>query len=189
MSAPALAVLLARPILWFSFYAVGGWCWETIYCSIAKQHFVKRGFLFGPLCPIYGVGALLVWLTLSWISSWTVMFFAGALIASAVEYATGWALEQLFHQRWWSYDGWLLNLQGRVCLVSALVFGAFTLLVNLGLQPFVISLCDQLTASQQILVASIISALMLIDFTASTLRHGLEAGNRRALYLLRALRR
>jgi uncharacterized membrane protein len=189
MSNALAAVTVARPFLWISLYAIGGWCWETIYCSLIAHKLVRRGFLFGPACPIYGAGAMLVWVTLGWIKDWYVMFIAGATIASVMEYATGWILEQLFHQRWWSYESLPLNIHGRICLASALLFGSFTLLVNLGLQPAIITLCDQLSANQQILLATAITIIFCIDLAASIIKHCLEANNERVTRLVQTIRR
>lgn len=95
--------------------SVGGWVWETVYCSIVERRPVRRGFLFGPACPIYGTGAVAVYVLLGHLESPLAVFAAGSVLATAIEYATGRALEKRFGRRWWDYTGWPLNYRGLVC--------------------------------------------------------------------------
>ena len=110
--------------LWFLFYSFLGWVYESILVSVQERRFVNRGFLNGPLCPIYGTGAVLASLLLGGLSGHPVLLFlVSALGASVLEYATSWAMERLFHARWWDYTDFRFNLNGRVCLLGAVVFG------------------------------------------------------------------
>lgn len=106
-------------------YSFLGWCGEMVYCSIGQRKLCeKRGFLNGPLCPIYGHGALLVLLALDGgCSNPLLTFFFGAILTSAVEYVTSWAMEKLFHMRWWDYSRYKFNLGGRICLLNSTLFG------------------------------------------------------------------
>lgn len=150
----ALPLLLAKAIVSFTYYAVGGWVYETVVCSIQERRLAKRGFLYGPCCPIYGVGAISVYVLLRWIPDPLTLFVTGAVVATAIEYATGTVLENVFHKRWWSYDGWFLNIKGRVCLLGALVFGGFTLLVIMLIQPAINAFIDTIAPANLILVAA-----------------------------------
>lgn len=128
---------LERLFLWFIGYSIAGWTYESILVSAASRRWVNRGFLNGPLCPIYGVGAVLAVLLLGGIANPVVVFLAAAGGASVLEYVTSWAMEQLFHARWWDYSRRRFNIQGRVCLLGAVVFGAAGVLIVKVAQPVV----------------------------------------------------
>ena len=102
-------------------------------------------YLNGPYCPIYGTGAVLVLLVLGRIQNPVLLFFAGAVVTCSLEYLTSWLMEKLFHARWWDYSKRKFNIGGRVCLIGAVVFGAFSVVLVLVLHPFVKSLTDRLT--------------------------------------------
>ena len=124
-------------------YSIIGWVYESTICSIGHRKLINRGFLNGPYCPIYGTGTVLVLLVLGRIQNPVLLFFAGALVTCSLEYLTSWLMEKLFHARWWDYSKRKFNIGGRVCLIGAVVFGAFS--VVLVLHPFVKSLTDRLT--------------------------------------------
>lgn len=115
--------------------SVGGWVWETIYCSIVERRPVRRGFLFGPACPIYGTGAIAVYVLLGHLKSPVAVFVAGALLATVIEYSTGSVLEERFGKRWWDYTGWPLNYRGLICPIASAVFGVFSVLVVFVIEP------------------------------------------------------
>ena len=132
--APMLAI--EHLFLWFLLYSFLGWVYETILVSVQERRFVNRGFLNGPLCPIYGVGAVLASLLLDGLSGRpVVLFLASALGASVLEYATSWAMERLFHARWWDYTDFRFNLNGRICLLGAVVFGLGGVVIVRVIQP------------------------------------------------------
>ena len=127
----------AAAFLLLLFYSFLGWCGEMIYCAIGQRKLCeKRGFLNGPLCPIYGHGALLVLLVLGdrWDSP-PATFLVGMVLTSAVEYVTSYAMEKLFHMRWWDYSQRRFQLNGRVCLLNSLLFGLACLVLRYGIQP------------------------------------------------------
>lgn len=126
-------------------YSIIGWVYESTICSIGRRKLINRGFLNGPYCPIYGTGAVLVLLVLGRIQNPVLLFFAGALVTCSLEYLTSWLMEKLFHARWWDYSKRKFNIGGRVCLIGAVVFGAFSVVLVLVLHPFVKSLTDRLT--------------------------------------------
>ena len=101
-------------------YSFLGWCGEMVYCSLAHWRLCeKRGFLNGPLCPIYGHGALLVLLVLrGGCGSPVLTFLLGGLLTTALEYVTSWAMEKLFHMRWWDYSHTASATWGAGCACS-----------------------------------------------------------------------
>ena len=131
--------------LWLMIYSVIGWIYESTICSIGQRKLINRGFLNGPYCPIYGTGAVLVLLVLGRIQNPVLLFFAGAVLTCSLEYLTSWLMEKLFHARWWDYSKRKFNIGGRVCLIGAVVFGAFSVVLILVLHPFIKSLTDRLT--------------------------------------------
>lgn len=123
-------MLVSRYFIEFILFSFVGWIYESLYCTIKGGHWSNRGFLFGPICPIYGFGAMSIRL----ISSLTTLIpgkdiplwqiFLGFAAGSAVlEYVTSWAMEKMFHSRWWDYNDMPLNLNGRICLPASLLFG------------------------------------------------------------------
>ena len=131
--------------LWLMIYSIIGWVYESTICSIGHRKLINRGFLNGPYCPIYGTGAVLVLLVLGRIQNPVLLFFAGAVVTCSLEYLTSWLMEKLFHARWWDYSKRKFNIGGRVCLIGAVVFGAFSVVVVLLMNAFVEGLPDRLT--------------------------------------------
>ena len=111
--------------LWFFvIYAMLGWCLEVVFCSINTGKFVNRGFLNGPVCPIYGFGAVIIILALTPISHNIFLLYAGTvLLTSLLELVTGWALRKLFKTSWWDYSDQPFNIGGYICLKFSLAWG------------------------------------------------------------------
>lgn len=121
---PMFGSTLYHLLFFFFIYSFVGWCLEEAFVAADTGQIVNRGFLNGPVCPIYGCGALLVILLLSKVSdNLMLLFFASVLLTSALELAGGFALEKLFHTRWWDYSSMPLNLWGYVCLKFSLLWG------------------------------------------------------------------
>jgi len=119
-------------------YGFLGWLMESTYVSLKSHHWVNRGFLKGPICPIYGVGALLILLILQPLAfSWPLVFWGGLLLCSSLEYVTGLGMEKLFGNRWWDYSDNRWNLHGRICLSVSLAWGALSLFLVYSLAPVV----------------------------------------------------
>lgn len=135
---------LSKLFVWFIVYSFMGWVYESIFCTIKNRQWENRGFLHGPIVPIYGVGALLASIVFSSLpveslqqaSSLTIFLicFLGSIV---LEYFTSWALEKLFHAYWWDYSNVPLNIHGRVCLFASIGFGVAGILVVRVLFPFV----------------------------------------------------
>lgn len=156
-------MLVHKYILWFMLYSIVGWIYETILCSVQEKRFVNRGFLNGPYCSIYGVGALFDILLLSWIVSPVALFFMGAFINCTIEYVTSWLLEKLFHARWWDYSGEKFNINGRVFLLGAIIFGLFAVLLIKFIHPFVSMQTDKIPDEVLAWAALVMSTMFLFD--------------------------
>ena len=124
-------------LFWLYFlYSFLGWCAEVALAAIARKKFINRGFVTGPLCPIYGAGAVAFAIFLPELTTSPVFLFLGSMIlASGIEYFTGAALEKIFHKRWWDYSNHRFHLNGYVCLRYAFIWGIFgTFAMYLGNQ-------------------------------------------------------
>ncbi|NLB27483.1 MAG: putative ABC transporter permease [Clostridiaceae bacterium] len=149
--------------LWFVTYSVLGWIYETTLASIMRKRFVNRGFLNGPYCPIYGGGALLVIALLSDLRHPLLLFLAAVLLTGSLEYLTSWAMEKLFHARWWDYSEKKFNIKGRVYLKGVIVFGAFSLILIRFLHPPVAVLTAGIPVNARIATALVFFSLILAD--------------------------
>jgi Predicted membrane protein len=156
----------------FVFYSIVGYVYETILCSIAQRRFVKRGFLLGPYCPIYGFGALIDILALGWVKNPLLLFFLGGTLACILEYFTSWLLEILFHAKWWDYSRYKFNIRGRICLLGFLVFGLFAVVLNVYIHPFVTAKLALIPLAAHTYLAVFLLVVMLSDTVLTTKRIG-----------------
>lgn len=109
---------------YFLIYSFCGWVLESITKTIAQKKLVNSGFLYGPFCPIYGIGAVAMMLILdSFKGHYIVTFIIGFIIFSIWEYFVGWLLEKLFHTKYWDYSYYKFHIKGRVCLANSLTWG------------------------------------------------------------------
>jgi uncharacterized membrane protein len=120
-----------------------GWIYETILCTVKGGKWENRGFLYGPLCPIYGVGAVAITAIAEAVSTkcaggyaWWQVFLVAFFGSIVLEYTTSWTLEKLFHAYWWDYSYMPLNINGRVCFPYSVCFGGAGLLVVYVIAPF-----------------------------------------------------
>ena len=163
---------LPQMVIIFALISFGGWVYETIYCSVVEGEFTKRGFLFGPTCPIYGIGALAVWLVLGQISNPIIVFFIGAVLATVIEYSTGLFLERRFKKKWWDYSMFKFNLHGRICPQASAVFGAFSVTSVFVLVPTMLNILMIFSKHTVSVVAFIVVTLYFLDTVASLLWNG-----------------
>lgn len=161
-------------------YSVVGWCGEMVYCSIGQRKLCeKRGFLNGPICPIYGHGALVVLIVLrGGCESPAATFLLGALLTSAVEYVTSYAMEKLFHMRWWDYSRYRFQLNGRICLLNSTLFGVASVVLCHGVGPvvsgWVLGLFD---AGAALPLAAVLAVVYAADIVVSV-RSAIQIGQR-----------
>jgi len=126
-------------IIIFFAYGFIGWCWESFLCSSVELNGVyNRGFLLGPYCPIYGIGATISYLALKNIDSNLYVFIFSATLCCIIEYIIGYTLERFFHQRWWDYENYPFQLHRRVCLYGLIIFGGANILIVKHLTPMML---------------------------------------------------
>lgn len=151
--------------IYFFFYSFAGWACECIYCGLPAKKFVNRGFLAGPICPIYGFGAVLViWLLTPVSHNILLLFVLGALLTTLVEYITSWGMEKLFHMTWWDYSNYPYNLNGRVCLKNSTLFGLMSVLLMKFVHPVVSRFISEIPTGRQVFLA----AALLLYLSADT---------------------
>lgn len=171
-------LLAAQAFLWLVFYSFAGWTYESILCSVTEKKLVNRGFLNGPLCPIYGFGALFIIFVLGWGDNNPVsIFLSSAVLACALEYFTSWAMEKLFHARWWDYSQMRFNLNGRICLAGFVLFGLFGLVLLKWIHPWVAANVASLSEPMTWMLTGALLALTASD-AFSTVRHVLRLNER-----------
>ena len=152
-------------LLLFLIYSFLGWCVEVSFVAVTTGRVVNRGFLNGPVCPIYGVGMLGALLLLEPVSgNLVLLFFLGMLLCTLVELIGGWILEKAFHTRWWDYTDKPFNLGGYVCLGFSIMWGfAVTFAVRL-IHPLIFSLVCWLPHLLGWILIGVLYALFLTDF-------------------------
>ncbi|MDO4522372.1 MAG: putative ABC transporter permease [Eubacteriales bacterium] len=162
---------ISRYFVYFVLFSVLGWIYETIYCTIRHGKWENRGFLYGPVCPIYGVGAVAITAIVDspGIASrgyaWWEIFIISFLGSIVLEYVTSWALEKKFHAYWWDYSNMPLNIHGRVCLPCSIGFGVAGLIVVYGVAPLTHRALDPVPPIIMELLSLIFMGIMMMDLT------------------------
>lgn len=155
---------LYQIILLLFTYSFIGWCLEVIYATTKNGKFVNRGFLNGPLCPIYGFGAVIVLLCLQkFLENTVLLFFCSIILTSSLEFLTGLILEKLLHKKWWDYSNERFNLKGYICLRFSFVWGFICVFVLKIINPSIVNLINNLNLTIGYVLITIISILLLID--------------------------
>ncbi len=166
----AFVVASARYIASFFAYSFAGWLFEVIISLFQHHRFVNRGFSFGPVCPIYGVGALLSLWFLAPFNDPLVQFVVGFFAAGVLEFGTSWAMERLFHARWWDYSNIPLNVNGRICLPGLIIFTSLMLCVDLFFQPALEEAFAIVPPEWFVVVTMVMCVVFAVDLTASVIR-------------------
>ena len=154
-------------ILMFFFYSFLGWCMEVVLKYIQLHRFVNRGFYTGPVCPIYGSGAVLITLVVQWLSPLEsavgTTFAISFLLCGALEYFTSLVMEKRFHARWWDYSQKPMNLHGRVWIGNLVLFGLGGVAVVHLMNPVLLESLADFTIMAQEIAAGILVALFAAD--------------------------
>ena len=149
----------------FILFSFIGWISEVIYVGVTSAHkFVNRGFLHGPLCPVYGFGGVVIlMLPPSLYATWIPLFFASMILCTIVEYFVSWLMEKLFHTRWWDYSHYKIQLNGRICLLNSILFGFLGVVVIHFVYPLMIDLLNSLGQKVINVSGMIILAVLSVD--------------------------
>ena len=123
----------------FSFFIYGflGWCSEVAFAAFKQHSFVNRGFLNGPICPIYGIGVTVVVASLQpYVGNLILLYITSTILVTFLEWLTGFLLEKMFHHRWWDYSEMPLNIGGYVCPLFSAIWGVACVLIVKLIYPF-----------------------------------------------------
>ncbi|MCD8249165.1 MAG: hypothetical protein LUC60_04850 [Lachnospiraceae bacterium] len=149
----------------FYFYCVFGWCFESTYVSLKEHRPVNRGFMKGPWLPLYGSGAVLIlWLTLPFQETPTLVFLVGAAGATVLEYVTGIVMLRLFKVRYWDYSNQHFQFQGHICLSSTIVWGFLSLLMVYVVHEPVAGVVLGLPEDVSSVITFVVTVLIVYDF-------------------------
>lgn len=157
--------------IYFIIYSFLGWVMESIVRSICEKKIINTGFLRGPFCPIYGIGATIMFLFLeSFAQQPILLFFISIIILTIWEYAVGVFLEKAFHTKYWDYSDHKINFQGRICLTNSLYWGILGVLFVKYIHPFVQQLVEKIDGNLLNYVMAILFTIFIVD-TITTIIH------------------
>ena len=145
-------------------YSFLGWCAEVVFAACRRGIFVNRGFLNGPVCPIYGFGVALVLGLLEPVkSSFLLLFFGSMLLTTALEFIIGFIMESFFHDKWWDYSNNPFNIKGYICLEFSLVWGAACVLVVDVIHPMIFKLICAIPEKLSLWLMVFFTAALIAD--------------------------
>ena len=161
-------------LAYFLIYSCIGWCLEVIYAAATTGQLVNRGFLNGPVCPIYGFGMVLVLYALTPLQhSILLLYLGGVILPSALELVGGWALYKIYHTRWWDYSDYPFNIGGYICLEFSLLWGVGTLIVMKLVHPIIANAVALIPP----LVGLILMFLLYVLYAADTIATAFAASD------------
>ena len=172
---------LYQVFAYFLIYSCLGWCLEVISAAVTTGNLINRGFLNGPVCPIYGFGMVIVLFALTPLShSLLLLYLGGVILPSALELVGGWALYKLYHTRWWDYSDYPFNIGGYICLEFSLLWGVGTLIVMKLVHPIIADAVALIPPLVGLILMFLLYALYAADtiataFAASDLARDLDA--------------
>ncbi|HRF70682.1 MAG: hypothetical protein K2P14_09530 [Anaeroplasmataceae bacterium] len=165
-------MIFEQYIFCFFVYAFLGYICEVIYCSIGQKKLVNRGYLYMPICPIYGCGAIIILLSMLPIKDmWYLVLILGIVLTSLLEYLTSYVMELIFHMRWWDYSKRKFNINGRICLRNSLMFGALVMIVIYGIQPVLFLWMNAMDPLAVQILDGIFSVGLVVDTVFSTIKN------------------
>lgn len=158
-------------ITYFIIYSFLGWVMESIVRSISEKKLINTGFLYGPFCPIYGFGAVIMFLFLNSFESHPILlFFISLIILTIWEYLVGVLLEKIFKTKYWDYSEQKFNFQGRICLINSLCWGVLGVAFVKFIHPFVVSVVSNIDGGILTYLISILSIVFIVDMIVSIVK-------------------
>lgn len=155
----------------FFIFSIAGWLIEVVLKFIDLGKFVNRGFLIGPYCPIYGLGAFLIVFAINGLikyeHSYALVFLTSLNICGLVEYFVSYYLEKKYHARWWDYSSKPMNLNGRIWIGNLILFGIGGLLIVEVFSPFFLSLFYKMSLRSRTIFSIVVAIIMLSDYVVS----------------------
>lgn len=162
---------IIKVFAYFIIYSFLGWILESVFKTISEKKPVNSGFLHGPFCPIYGIGAIIMYLGLGGFSEYpVVVFILGFIILSIWEYIVGWLLEKLFNTKYWDYSQNKFNIKGRVCLMNSIFWGILGMIFTYVIHPFIESKMAYIPRGIILYILIIVYAYLLTDTIISIIK-------------------
>ncbi|MBR0403546.1 putative ABC transporter permease [Candidatus Saccharibacteria bacterium] len=162
--------VMATWFLYYVFYSVAGYLLELTHLTNPKKAFENRGFLFGPYCPIYGLGAIIIIAATKEVSMNPIFtYFISMFVCTTLEYITSFLMEKIFNMRWWDYSKMPYNLNGRICLKNSLLFGIGGMVIVYMTQPVVGNIVGGLDNAWLATLAIVSAVILIVDFVFSTI--------------------
>ena len=159
---------LTNLVLLFFAYSFLGWCIEVTLKFIQYHRFINRGFFTGPICPIYGSGAALITLAVSFLSpvesAYGTTFALSFVLCGAVEYFTSYFMEKRFHARWWDYSQKPMNLHGRIWIGNLILFGLGGVAIIHLINPLLYRLFALVSLDARRILAAALLAVFAADY-------------------------
>ena len=150
-------------IFYFIIYSFLGWCLESVYKTIIFKKITNSGFLYGPFCPMYGIGAVMMIAASSLSDNIFVIFLLGFLLFTLWEYIVAVVLEKMFKTKYWDYSHLKLNFQGRVCLKNSIYWGILGVLLVFVIQPVTERITDVIPVNVLFYLNIVICVIILTD--------------------------
>lgn len=155
-------------LFFFYFYCFFGWCFESTYVSLKEKRLVNRGFMRAPFLPLYGSGGIMMLVVSAPFQGNTLLvYLAGCVGATALEYVTGVAMEALFKVRYWDYSKQKFNFQGHICLKSTLAWGFLTIFMTEWLHKTIEGVALRIPMQWMNVIVVVVSVILVVDFTLS----------------------
>ena len=156
-------------ILYFFVYGFLGWCTEVIFAAFKQHRFVNRGFFNVQICPIYGVGVTLVIACLeAFQSNLLLLYISSVILVTVLEGVTGWAMDKLFHNKWWDYSKLPFNIGGYVCLLFSLIWGVACVFIVYFVHPLIHQVLSLIPHTAGIALIAILGIALLSDMIVTT---------------------
>lgn len=158
-------------IAYFIIYSFLGWVLESIYKTVLLKKAVNSGFLYGPFCPIYGFGALIMLICLkSFKNNIILLFIVAFFILSIWEYIVGLLLEKTFKTKYWDYSDKKFNINGRVCLINSCFWGVLAVVFTLVVHPPIENAINAIPKDLLMYVDTLLFAIIIIDYIFSVIK-------------------
>lgn len=159
-------------LLFFYIYCFIGWCIESTFVSVKKKKFVNRGFMRGPFLPLYGSGAvIMLFAAIPFSNNIFMIFLAGGLAATVLEYITGVTMEALFKVRYWDYSKQPLNFQGHICLGTSIAWGMLSIalvkIIHTPVERLILSLNETFALAASVILTILITCDFILSFKAA----------------------
>lgn len=163
--------IMYNTVFYFIIYSVVGWILESIYRSICDKKLINSGFMYGPYCPIYGFGAIIMIFVLQNLkTNITLLFIGSFVLLSLWEYMVGVILEKVYNTKYWDYSNHRINIQGRVCLTNSIYWGILGVIFTLIIHPFVIKMTALMPVNILKYIDISVLLIMIVDLIISSVK-------------------